>query len=75
MPHDQGNYGQVIWGAVLVTMGLLLCISEPYALRESPDSAFLTFTRYFIALFLIVAGGKKLYKVYLLKDKEPPSQE
>ena len=73
MAFDQHNLKQVLWGVLLIGMGVLLCVKEPYALRVSTDSAFLRFTRYFIALFLIVGGAKKLYKLYFLKDKEPPS--
>jgi hypothetical protein len=56
-------------------MGVLLCVTTPYALRVSTDSAFLSFARYFIAVLLIVAGAKKLYGFYFAKDKEPPSGE
>jgi len=73
MAFDQRNLTQIIWAVLLITMGVLLCVKEPYALRVSPGSAFLSFARYFIAVFLIVGGAKKLYKSYFLKDKEPPS--
>ena len=73
MAFDQRNLKQIIWGVILIAMGVLLCVKEPYALHVSSDSAFLNFARYFIALFLIVGGAKKLYRLYFSKDKEPPS--
>ncbi len=73
MAFDQRNPKQIIWGVILIAMGVLLCVKEPYALRVSPESTFLSFTRYFIAVFLIVGGAKKLYGVYVSKEKDPPS--
>lgn len=73
MAFGERDWTQVIWGVLLIGMGILLFVTRPYALRVSPDSAFLNFARYFIAIFLIVAGGKKLYRHYFVKDKEPPS--
>lgn len=73
MAFDKRNLTQVIWGVLLIGMGVLLCVKEPYALRLSPGFTFLSFSRYFIAVFLIVAGAKKLYTLYFVKDKEPPS--
>jgi len=73
MASDQRNLTQVIWGVLFVAMGVLLCVTTPYALRVSADSAFLNFARYFIAVLLIVAGAKKLYGFYSAKDKEPLS--
>jgi hypothetical protein len=75
MASDQRHLKQIIWGVLLIAMGVLLCVKEPYALRVSPDSAFLNFARYFIALFLIVGGAKKLYRVYSSKEKDAPSDE
>jgi hypothetical protein len=73
MAFDQRDMAQLVWGILLIAMGLLLCVTTPYALRASPDSAFLNFARYFIALILIVAGAKRLHKLYSRKDKEPPT--
>jgi uncharacterized membrane protein HdeD (DUF308 family) len=73
MAFDQRHMGKLIWGVLLIAMGLLLCVKTPPALRAYPDSAFLNFARYFIALMLIVAGAKRLHKLYSLKDKEPPT--
>ena len=73
MAIKQRSPGQLIWGILLVAMGVLLCVKKPYALQISPESAFLSFARYFIAALLIVAGAKKLYGLYSAKDEEPPS--
>ncbi len=73
MAFDKRNLTQVLWGVLLIGMGVLLCVKEPYALRLSPGFTFLSFSRYFIAVFLIVAGAKKLYTLYFVEDKEPPS--
>ena len=73
MALDRRNLPQTIWGAALIAMGVLLCVSEPYAIRSSLGSTFLNFSRYFIAVFLIAGGAKKLYKLYFLGDKEPPA--
>ena len=71
MAFDQRNLTQTIWGVLLIAMGVLLCVKEPPALGLVPKSGFLTFARYFISLFLIVGGGKKLYRLYFSKNKEP----
>ncbi|MCK4485672.1 MAG: hypothetical protein KAU38_02805 [Desulfobacterales bacterium] len=63
MGFDQRNLTQTIWGVLLIAMGVLLCIKTPYAFRLSP-SGFLTFARYFVGVFLIVGGAKKLYRLY-----------
>ncbi|RLB81147.1 MAG: hypothetical protein DRH17_10015 [Deltaproteobacteria bacterium] len=75
MAFDQRNLAQSIWGILLIAMGVLLFVKKPYALRLSPESAFLTFARYFIAVFLIGGGAKKLYGLYFCKRKAPPSEE
>ena len=74
MAFDQRKLGQTVWAIALMAMGVLLCVKTPYALREAPQSWFLSFTRYFVALFLVVGGVKKLCGLYLVKPKEP-SQE
>ena len=71
---SQRDLTQVIWGVLLIAMGVLLCVKEPYAVRLSPGFTFLSFSRYFIAVLLIAAGGKKLYRLYFAKDKEPSSE-
>jgi len=73
MAFDRRRLGQIIWGLLLIAMGVVLCVTEPYALRMSPDSPFLNFARYFIAVLLIGGGAIKLYKSYFSKDKEPHS--
>ena len=69
MGYDQRNLTQTIWGVLLIAMGVLLCVKEPPALRVAPESGFLTFARYFISLFLVVGGVKKLYGLYFSKKK------
>ena len=74
MAAGQYNIPQIVWGILLIAMGLLLCLREPYALRAQ-DSAFLIFARYFIAALLVTAGVKKLHRFYFGKDKEPPQEK
>ncbi len=73
MASDQRNLTQVLWGILLVAMGVLLCVKEPAAVRLSPGFSFLNFSRYFIAFFLIVGGAKKLLGLYFVKDEESRS--
>lgn len=70
MAFHQRDAAQIIWGVLLIAMGVLLCFTKPYAIRLSPESTFLNFARYFIAVFLIVGGAKKLYRLYFFNDKE-----
>jgi drug/metabolite transporter (DMT)-like permease len=72
MAFHQRDVAQIIWGVLLIAMGVLLCVTKPYAIRLLPESTFLSFTRYFIAVFLIAGGAKKLYRLYFFKDKESP---
>ena len=66
---------QTVWAVLLVVMGLLLCIKTPYAVRISRGAPFLNFARYFIALFLVIGGVRKLYILYTLKgEKSPPDK-
>ena len=69
MAFDQRNLRQTVWGVLLIGMGLLLFFKNPDALHQSQSPAFLNFSRYFIAVFLIVGGTKKLYGLYFSKDK------
>ncbi len=69
MAFDKRNVAQIVWGVLLIAMGVLLCVKTPYALRSSPGFTFLNFARYLIAVLLIWGGGKKLYKLYFIKDK------
>jgi len=73
MALDQRNLPQTIWGAALIAMGVLLFVREPYAISSSLGSNFLNFARYFIAVFLIAGGAKKLYRLYFSGDKKPPA--
>jgi hypothetical protein len=75
MTFDRRDLSKLVWPLLLIAMGVLLCVTTPYAIRESPDSPFLNFARYFIALMLIVGGVKRLYQFYLSRQKEPPSEE
>ena len=75
MAFDRRDLPKLIWPVLLIAMGVLLSITTPYAIRESPDSAFLNFARYFIALMLIVGGAKRIHKLYLSKQKKPPPEE
>lgn len=72
MASDERNLTQLIWGLLLVAMGVLLCVKEPDAIKLSPGFTFLNFCRYFIAVVLIGGGAKKLFRLYFVKDKEPP---
>ena len=72
MAFHQRDVAQIIWGVLLIAMGVLLCVTKPYAIRLLPESTFLSFARYFIAVFLIVGGAKKLYRLYFFNDKEFP---
>jgi hypothetical protein len=56
-------------------MGVGLCFKTPYAVRESPDSGFLNFSRYLIGVLLAVGGVKKFYNLHFGKHKEIPPEE
>jgi hypothetical protein len=56
-------------------MGVLLCVKTPYALRQAPESGFLNFARYFVAVFLIAGGVRKLYTLYFPKPNESSHEE
>jgi hypothetical protein len=75
MASDQRNLTQLIWGLLLVAMGVLLCVKEPDAIELSPGFTFLNFCRYFIALLLIGGGAKKVYRLYFVRDEEHPGGE
>jgi hypothetical protein len=68
MAFSKRNLAQIVWGVLLIAMGVLLCVKEPYALRLSPDSTFLKFARYFIGVFLIAGGVKKLYRFCFFRE-------
>ncbi|NVM20515.1 MAG: hypothetical protein HWN68_01895 [Desulfobacterales bacterium] len=75
MDSNQHKQFQTVWAVLLLAMGVFLCVKTPYALRAASDSAFLNFARYFIAVFLIVGGARKLYGLYFSKEKESPPDE
>jgi len=69
------SVAKIAWAVLLIAMGILLCVKEPYAIRQSPNLGFLSLARYFIAAFLIYAGGLRLHRLYFRKDKESPPDE
>lgn len=75
MAIDQGKTVQTVWAFVLMAMGVALCFKTPYAVRESPDSGFLNFSRYLIGVLLAVGGVKKFYNLHFGKHKEIPPEE
>jgi hypothetical protein len=70
MASDQHRSFQIVWAVALMAMGVLLCVKTPYALQASSGSTFLNFARYFIGVFLICGGARKLYGLYSSKQKE-----
>jgi hypothetical protein len=66
---------QTLWALAVAAMGVLLCVKTPYALRQTPDNAFLNFARYFIAVLLILGGLKRLYSLYFSGNKESSPEE
>jgi hypothetical protein len=75
MAFDQRKSVQTIWAILLTIMGVLLCVKTPYALRQAPESGFLNFARYFVAVFLIAGGVRKLYTLYFPKPNESSHEE
>jgi hypothetical protein len=75
MASDQRKSVQTIWAILLTVMGVLLCVKTPPVLRQAPDSGFLNFARYFIAVFLIAGGVRKLYTLYFPKPKDSSHEE
>ena len=75
MAFDQHKSVQTVWAALLIGMGVLLCIRTPYALQDTSGASFLNFARYFIAIFLIVGGVKKLYGIYFSTPGEAPPEQ
>lgn len=75
MAFDQRKSIQTVWAALLIGMGVLLCVKTPYAIQNASGASFLNFWRYFIAIFLIVAGVRKLYGLYLYTPGDAPPEE
>jgi len=75
MAFDQQKSAQTVWAILLTAMGVLLFVKTPHALRQGHESGFLNFARYFIAVFLVLGGVRKLYAVYFSKPKESSREE
>lgn len=75
MAFDQRKSAQTVWAVLLTAMGLLLCFKTPYALRHVPETGFLAFARYFIGVFLVVAGVRKLYGLHFAKPRASQDDE
>jgi hypothetical protein len=71
MALDHHKSVQTVWAALLIAMGVLLCVKTPHALQNTSGPSFLSFARYFIAILLIVGGAKKLYGLYICRPEEP----
>ncbi len=69
MAFDQRRSIQIVWAVALTAMGVLLCVKTPYVLEASSGSLFLKFARYFIGIFLIGGGVRKLYWLYFSNHK------
>jgi ethanolamine transporter EutH len=75
-------HGQLIWGALLVLMGVAFFFQIPQAMGriKSIDSStleigFMYFCLYLIDLGLLVGGLKKLYSNYRLLKKSDANDE
>jgi hypothetical protein len=75
MAFDQRKSAQAVWAILLMAMGVLLVVKTPYALRQGHGSGFLQLARYFIAVFLIAGGVRKLYALYSSKPKDSSREE
>lgn len=75
---DNRNAGQLIWGGALVLMGLALFFRIPQLMPRiesiepfSSVSVFIRFCLYFIGIFLIVGGAKKIHANWAGTDDPP----
>jgi hypothetical protein len=75
MARDHHKSVQTVWAALLIGMGVLLCVKTPAALQDATGPSFLGFARYFIAVFLIVGGLKKLYGLFISGPEEPTADK
>ena len=75
MGFEQNKSTQTVWAILLMAMGLLLFIKTPYAISQFPQSHFLSFARYVIAVMLIVAGGRKLYLLYFCRPQDRSEEQ
>ena len=71
MPAKQVNQVQVVWGILLILAGLGVFYRIPQVMPkivEVPIFAsaawFIRFCFYFMGIFLVGGGGKKLYREY-----------
>jgi hypothetical protein len=78
MPESR-NAGQLIWGIALVLMGLALFFRAPQLMPRiesieqfSSVSVFIRFCLYFVGIFLIGGGAKKIHSNWGRAD-DPPS--
>ena len=75
MATEKDKSTQTIWAVLLTAMGLLLCLKAPPVLQQVPASGFLSFARYFIGIFLIVGGIKKIYGLYVSNSDTTSPEE
>jgi hypothetical protein len=75
MAFNHQNSAQAVWAILLMAMGVLLFVKTPYALRQGHGSGFLHFARYFIGVFLVLGGVRKLYALYFSKPKDSSREE
>ena len=75
MAFEQHKTAQTVWGVLLTAMGVLLFVKTPYALRQVPESFFLNFARYFIAVILVLGGAKRLHALYFSKPEESSHED
>jgi hypothetical protein len=70
MAFDRQKVAQTARAVIFLAMGVVLCIFEPHAIRENPNTGFLNFTRYLIAVLLVFGGAKRLYRIYFSKNSD-----
>lgn len=78
MPENR-NAGPLIWGVALVLMGLALFFRIPQLMPRiesieqfSSVSVFIRFCLYFVGVFLIGGGAKKIHDNWKRADDSPP---
>ncbi|MCU0560527.1 MAG: hypothetical protein MUD16_10100 [Desulfobacterales bacterium] len=69
---------QLAWGVLLVLAGVGLCFRIPQVMPQirqieqfSGATAFIYFSLYFVALFLVAGGARKLF-IHYRKRNPPP---
>ena len=75
MPDKKNNF-QVVWGAALVVMGVMVLFRIPQVIPEiekietfASSIGFVKFCFYFIAVALIAGGGRKLHRHFAGPEK------